>query len=439
MTEQILNITTNLGYWGVLNSHSDVVISIDSTIGSFNRDYIMPLSTDEYVPTKGDKVYFLPGVTVPRVKFKEIALEYGIRTVRNPNDANVFFGNISTADKITDSRWVYKIETKYLIDALDNNTLDLDEFYIDKLKTALEFYTNEFIATDHPFALAIAEDAEKNQVRMQTISDDYTELGKALEGKIIYEESTIIDKLNGQDASVIDAVMFEQLSTMFKSSDSDNHILGMEILANCKYSASLPYMLLLFKDFSGNMYNSNTKNHVNFKSLVNWLGGNILHRNSIDDLCDILKDKGQLTPDRLDIFLDHSHQDILNRGDSGYFKVKTITLDEEILASLNTNYTYATVYKDYVPVEIEEEVSDEDITDAFTMMERNELKSELIALEAKEDLEAVKEEIASEEDVAHQLYGVDNDNIEVSLTPEPVSNNNQITETNGSIDDFDWF
>ena len=439
MTEQILNITTNLGYWGVLNSHSDVVISIDSTIGSFNRDYIMPLSTDEYVPTKGDKVYFLPGVTVPRVKFKEIALEYGIRTVRNPNDANVFFGNISTADKITDSRWVYKIETKYLIDALDNSTLDLDEFYIDKLRTALEFYTNEFIATDHPFALAIAEDAEKNQVRMQTISDDYTELGKALEGKIIYEESTIIDKLNGQDASVIDAVMFEQLSTMFKSSDSDNHILGMEILANCKYSASLPYMLLLFKDFSGNMYNSNTKNHVNFKSLVNWLGGNILHRNSIDDLCDILKDKGQLTPDRLDIFLDHSHQDILNRGDSGYFKVKTITLDEEILASLNTNYTYATVYKDYVPVEIEEEVSDEDITDAFTMMERNELKSELIALEVKEDLEAVKEEIASEEDVAHQLYGVDNDNIEVSLTPEPVSNNNQITETNGSIDDFDWF
>ena len=439
MTEQILNITTNLGYWGVVNAHSDVVISIDSTTGSFNRDYIIPLLTDEYVPTKGDKVYFLPGVTVPRVKFKEIALEYGIRTVRNPNDANVFFGNISTADKITDGRWVYKIETKYLIDALDNNTLDLDEFYIDKLRTALEFYTNEFIATDHPFALAIAEDAEKNQVRMQTILDDFTELGKAIEGKIIYEESTIIDKLNGQDASVIDAVMFEQLSTMFKSSDSDNCVLGMEILANCKYSASLPYMLLLFKEFSGQMYNSNTKNHVNFKSLVNLLGGNILHRNDIDELCDILKDKGQLTPDRLNIFLDHSHQDILNRGNSRYFKVKTITLDEEILASLNSNYTYATVYKDYIPVEIEEEVSDEDITDTFTMMERNELKSELIALEAKEDLEAVKEEIASEEDVAHQLYGVDNDNIEVSLTPEPVSNNNQITETNGSINDFDWF
>jgi hypothetical protein len=434
MTEQILNINTNLGFWGVLNSHSDVVISIDSTIGSFNRDYIIPLSTDEYVPTKGDKVYFLPGVNVPRVKFKEIALEYGIRTVRNPNDANVFFGNKSTGDKITDGRWVYKIETKYLIDALDNNTLDLDEFYIDKLRTALEFYTNEFIATDHPFAMAIAENIERNQIRMNTISSDYTELGKALEGKIIYEESTIIDKLNGQDASVIDAVMFEQLSIMFNSSDSDNHVLGMEILANCKYSASLPYMLLLFKDFSGDMYNSHTKNHVNFKSLVNWLGGNILHRNNIDDLCDILKDKGQFVPENLDIFLNHSHQDVLNRGDTRYFKVKTITLDEEELANLNTNYTFATVHKDYIPVEIEEEVSDEDIADAFTMMERDELKSELIELEedlAKGDLKEPKEPEISEEVITEEA-------IETPLELEPVSNNNQITQTNDT-DDIDWF
>jgi len=434
MTEQILHITTNLGFWGVLNAHSDVVISIDSRVGSFNKDLILPLSTDEYVPTKGDKVYFLPGVTVPRVKFKNIALEYGIRTVRNPNDADVFFGNRSTTDKITDSKWIYQVKTQYLTDALDSNALDLDEFYIDKLKTALEFYTNEFIATDHPFALAIAEGTENSQVRVQTISDDYTELGKALEGKIIYEESTIIDKLNGQDASVIDVVMFEQLSTMFNSSDDDNHVLAMEILANCKYSASLPYMLLLFKDFNGHMYNSSTKNHVNFKSLVNWLGGRIFYNNSIDDLCDILKDKGQLTTDKLDIFLNHSHQDILNRGDTRYFKVKTITLDEEELANLNTNYTFATVHKDYIPVEIEEEVSDEDIADAFTIMERDELKSELIELE--EDLAKGHSEESKGHEISEEV--ITEEAIEAPLELEVESNNNQITQTNDT-DDFEWF
>ena len=434
MTEQILHITTNLGFWGVLNTHDNVVITIDSRIGSFNSDFILPLSTAEYVPQKGDKVYFLPGVNVPRVKFKEIALEYGIRTVRNPNEADVFFGNKSTTDKITDSKWVYKVETKYLINALDNNLLQLDECYIDKLKTALEFYTNEFIGTDHPFAMAIAENAETSQLRIHTISDDFIQLSQALEGKVIYEESTIIDKLNGQDASIIDAAMFNQLSTMFQSTDEDNHVLAMEIIANCKYSASLPYMLLLFKDFSGQMYNSHTRNHVNFKSLVGWLNGSVLQRNTLDDLCDILKDKGQFVPKNLDILLNHSHKDILSRGNSRYFKIKVLTLEEEELANLNTNYEYKTVNTDYVPVEVEEEVSDEDITAAFTMMERNELKSELLELEAnlaKGHLEENKGHLYTEDSIVEEA-------IETPLELEPESNNNQITQTNG-IDDIDWF
>lgn len=435
MTEQILEITTNLGFWGVLNTHDNVVITIDSRIGSFNRDFILPLSTDEYVPQKGDKVYFLPGVNVPRVKFKEIALEYGIRTVRNPNEADVFFGNKSTTDKITDARWIYKVETKQLINALDNNLLQLDEYYIDKLKTALEFYTNEFIGTDHAFAMAIAEDAESSQIRVHSISNDFIQLSEAFVGKTIYEESTIVDKLNGKDASVIDETMFNQLSTMFESTDEDNHILAMEIIANCKYLASLPYMLLLFKDFCGQMSNSHTKNHVNFKSLVSWLGGDILYRNNIDDLCDVLKDKGQFVPENLNILLNHSHQDVLNRGNTRYFKVKTITLDEEELANLNTNYTFATVHKDYIPVKNEEEVSDEDIAAALTMIERNELKSELIELESnlvKEDLDEFKGHLYTEDSITEEA-------IETPLEIEPVSNNNQITQTNGSIDDIDWF
>jgi hypothetical protein len=122
--------------------------------------------------------------------------------------------------------------------------------------------------------------------------------------------------------------------------------------------------------------------------------------------------------------------------------MKHITLSPELLAEMNVNYSYQmqSEFEETLP-EVEEEVleiSDEDISEAFARIERNELKEELIALEAKEDLEAVKEEIASEEDIAHQLYGVDNDNIEVSLTPEPVSNNNQTTQANES-DDFEWF
>ena len=68
------------------------------------------------------------------------------------------------------------------------------------------------------------------------------------------------------------------------------------------------------------------------------------------------------------------------------------------------------------------------------MMERNELKSELIELE-KDLPEGILEENKgheiSEEVIAEEA-------VETSLELEPVSNNNQITETNDT-DDIDWF
>jgi hypothetical protein len=62
-------------------------------------DYISfdlnPESVD-YVPKNGDKVFFLPGVNVPRIKFKNLCDESGIRTVRDATKANVFIANNNT-------------------------------------------------------------------------------------------------------------------------------------------------------------------------------------------------------------------------------------------------------------------------------------------------------------------------------------------------------
>jgi hypothetical protein len=417
MTEQILNITTNLGFWGEINKHKNVVISIESKIGSFESKDILTLNTGEYIPQKGDKIYFLPGVNIPRVKLKNVALEYGIKSVRSPFDADVFFGNKSTVDKITNSNWHYKIDTKYLTDALDNEALNLDSFYIDKLKTALEYYTNEFITVDHPLKLALLpEGVDADQSKTYFISDDFTDLGKALIGKTIYEETTMVDKLNGKDASVIDEEMYEQLTTMFDSSDNDNHVLAMEIMANCKYNASLVYLLLLFKKQNHLIGNSNTKNHVNFKSLISWISDNIMYRNSIDDICRILHEKGQFTPDKLDIILNHSKEDIIDRGDHTYFKVKTITVDAQFLAEMNFNYDYQ-VQEEYTPYEIVEDEVEE---------------VEPIGIE-----EAPESEFAVEDNFEPEAEIIPEEVIETPLELEPVSNNHQITQTNES--DIDWF
>ena len=82
------------------------------------------------------------------------------------------------------------------------------------------------------------------------------------------DEKDLLENLNGDDALVIGETEFEQLRQMFLSSDSDNHVLAMEIMANSNYSQSIFYLLRLFKDYNRKISDQRSRNHVNFKSLV---------------------------------------------------------------------------------------------------------------------------------------------------------------------------
>jgi hypothetical protein len=140
--------------------------------------------------------------------------------------------------------------------------------------------------------------------------------------------------------------------------------------------------------------------------------------------------------------LSYIGNDVAAAGDSSVFTMKHITLTPELLAEMNVNYSYQmqSEFEVIVPEAEEEqdqveEISDEDMSEAFSRMERNELKEELIALEAKGDIEENKGHLDSEDSNQQELA---EEVIEVSLTPEPVSNDHQITQTNES-NDFDWF
>lgn len=141
----------------------------------------------------------------------------------------------------------------------------------------------------------------------------------------------------------------------------------------------------------------------------------------------------------LNILMDRYKDEIERSGDNKYFKIKTVTVNEDTLALLKTNYTY-NLLEDYQPVPVdisekeveefpgihgdlddligvagvanvcnesaqEELITDEDIEAAFTNIVRDELKSELIELE------------------------------EESPEPEEEPNNNQKDAT----DNFEWF
>ena len=366
----------------------------DPSIDTFN------INQNGYTPMKGDKLYFLPGVNIPRIKLKDLATKFGIRTVRDVSEANVIFGSSKTKDKMTGYTWKYKIPTTLVQLFFETYKNDMDDYQFSKIDNALEFYTEEYILTDWSTARNFTDNdlpqwnsysaqpqyvdyhskSRSSSEHVHEVNKEYIHLYELIKGREIIDESCLLDQLNGDDAVIIDADMFTQLSTMFSSSDDDNHILAMEILANSKYKESLLYIEMLFKNHSYSIGNCHTKNHVNFKSLLSYLGkSNRYIDTSLDDIMESLISKKVLTKDKVDILLENYGHEINNRGDSTYFKVQTITVNEDTLSLLNENYNYK-VIEDYEPsiVEnLEEEELDEVIEDELI----NEIVNEPIEIE----------------------------------------------------------
>ena len=435
------------------SNSSELIIKIEPLYcADGNTENVLTIKDDDYSPTKGDKLYFLPGVSVPRIKLKDLSLQYGIKTVRDIDQATHVFASKNTKDKITTGNWYYSMPTSNLQQIYDNSANVMDSYYRENIRQALEFYTEDIVLMNHSSASEIRNsqiDAVRNisnPLRSSNIfhcvDSDYTDLFPKITTLEIFNESKLLKYINGEDATVIDEVMFTQICDMFKSSDQDNHIIAMEIMANSNYIESLLYIEMLFEKYAGQMSNCHTKNHVNFKSLVSFLGKDRGYMGtSIDNVVESLIAKDVFDIEKVDAIMKYYSQEIADSGGTTYFEVKSITLNEEAAKLLNTNYVHET-FPDFIPegeIEVPEihgnltdlnedlnnslgvagvandiEISDEDIEDAFTRIERNELKSELIALE---------EEIPEPEE-------------ELNNTEEE-SNNNQITETNG--DDFEWF
>jgi hypothetical protein len=352
----------------------------------------------------------------------------------------------------------------------------MDIHYVQNVETALEFYQEDCvymnysssseIRNEDPFLDARTNikglvESMKNSMSFYAVDDSYKDYFPAVTTLTIYDEAKLLKYINGSDAVIIDSVMFEQLSDMFKSSDNDNHILAMEIMANSNYIDSLLYLEMLFKEYHNQMYNCHTKKHVNFKSLLGYLNKDGYMNTNIDDIMTSLIDKGVLDTEKINIIMDNYAHEIERHGDSTFFKVKSVTINPETLALLNTNYVYNTL-EDFVPegqeedfpelhanledlnsipgvagvalgvegVENDIEISDEDIESAFTNIVRDELKSELIELEEEKEFPEDESVFTEAEDYA---LG----EIISNLAEESESNNNQ--KEQDDTDNFEWF
>jgi hypothetical protein len=402
------------------NSDSNTIRGFDATIIESLGDSVSTfVNSKGYVPAKGDTIYLLPGVNIPRMKLKDLALNLGIRVVRDPAKATVVFSGKSSVGKLTTSNWYYFADANTIL----NNVKKLcnDQYYIDKLETAIASTGAERVCSnwsDMRNTLCNGDMGIYVNQYVYGIEPEYQETYDAIQGKPIYCESELLTNINGDDSTVIDYDVYKQLKSMFESSDDDNHILAMEIMANSHYENSILYLLMLISDFSGVISNTHTRNHVNFKSMLayfNWVPRQVGSQDA-DDIIKIINEKGLLTLDMIKILYKEYTDDIhRNIAYDQVFEIKEVTIKQDYLDKLNlTSLNLINPEELEVTDSVDEIVTDELIEAAINNIKRDELKSELIAIEeelAKEDLVPVKE--------------------------EEESNNNQIEEKNG--DDFEWF
>jgi hypothetical protein len=401
-----------------------------------------------YTPKKGDTIYLMPGVNIPRAKLKDLALNQGIKIVRDAENANIIISGRATPGKILHGNWYYTTpipKTEEYIDKLDN----VDEYYKDNLRTALMSSESNMVYHNYGTRRDMKELINYADLNGSThfyyINDEWKQLIDDCQNKDVYYESELLAMINGEDAITITNEIYDQLCEMFRSSDQDNHIMAMEIMANSNYVESALYLMLLLEEYGDKISECHTKHHINFKSLVSYFGikvGEVQYMDP-DDVTKKLITLNLLTTEWLNILLaSRITWFVKNIPVSTTFNVASIVPTPAVAAAINSEYRAEVSHNDDKSVNLDFAIGLDDLstspTEELIPNEDTELQVEEPIFTEEEDAE-IGEALARLErkELKAKLIALDNDNTEVILKTESESNNHQIKQTNESTN-IDW-
>ena len=424
----------------VMNSH-------DKSIRYRQVKHGLDFDSTKWVPKQKDKIYFMKGCTVPRVKLKDLSVKYKIRTTTDLEKATVVVGSDKAGEKLFKESWKYKINGKNfqaLVDSL-KEIYPEDNYYLNRLDNLKESFGGEWpeimytnwqtqracnATSDHytkelgvkileKLACVRKEDFQKRYPSggsewVQTISEDNLNLYKQFKAHTIIEQSTLLAVVNGSEATTIDLDTYQNLRNMFNSSDQDNHVMAMEIMANCNYEDSMLYLNMLFFHHDYHINGVRSKNHVNFKSLKNYMGIGSNYNQHVDTVIGSLIRFNCLTKAALDFIVEDRKDYFRNNGQSRYIVPQTYILERSAAESVNLNYKKEIFdYIDDLPTEdsitqeeviedtvAEVEISEPDMAESgiqeISKIEESEVEKEKEVIE--EVLIVEKTEIENEED-----------------------------------------
>jgi len=432
----------------------EILNVIDRDDNGFKTHNLVDLQAQKYTPQMKDKIFFMKGVTVPRIKLKDLAVKYKIRTTTDIDAATVIVGSSNASDKLVKNGWFYtccKFKMKAFIDYAKEIGV-MDDYYYETVNDVLEPHLMDinvqYILTDWRTSRILGTDKEIpgdlktifNEVEANmgpnysiikrssssyfwTISEDNLNFLNSVTGKKIIEQNGLLEVINGDDCTTIDEVTYQNLRNMFESADTDNHLMAMEIMSNCNYKESMLYLaLLFFHHYDHQIYYVKAKNHVNFKSLKNYMGVDSYFHTHVDGVLDILKNNNCLDKNALRVIvMDEFKEYFDNNGSSKYIKPLGFELQTDVSEELNFKWT------DKDPEEqprVEIETPNEDTVDS---------------VEENIDTEDTVDELV-EKEVLDTAALVQDEDVEAKVVTA-IEETSKIRKANGETADsgFDWF
>jgi hypothetical protein len=299
----------------------------------------------EYTPTSGEKIYFMPGCTVPRTKIKGYCEKHKISVVKSADKADILFFGPKTVKELLKEYYMIKVKKEAFRREINKLYAPGSNKYVD-LNNKIDDCESDWILVNSHLTYAIRgghyyynNAYNWTTIKTEVTSDEYisghmfvvpddnkmTFLEKILnKGSSFIEQDCILKDIND---TIMDRDMYISLAKMLKSSEDSNHIVAMEVMANCDYEKSAVYLLLLLKDYGRTIARVRSRTYVNFQSMLNFFGLRTSYTYvTLDNIVRILFCKELLTPENTDILMPLAKGELGDSANTTYFKVATVEL-----------------------------------------------------------------------------------------------------------------
>jgi len=284
-----------------------------------------------------DKVFIMPGVTIPRYKVRETGKTIGFDIVRSLSKATkIVYCKKQVMDEMVKRQSCMGVDLTYVRELFNHYNMDTTELDASMFTNIIVDY-EIYHALQKLYAdIFNSDDVDSNHFYVYSYTDDVYEtlLNDLLTGtKVIISDKDVLKQCNG--SKPLDAESYKRLVSMFKT--SQNQEIAMELLCNCDYDQSMIYILKLLASF--NFRGMPGTNHVNYKAFrqymnTHWNIDPSHYSGSIVDIITTLADGGRLKREYLVEFKDEILEHVQRYGNNHIFKVGSIQMDEAYKAKI---------------------------------------------------------------------------------------------------------